>query len=154
MIQYNKIIQTFGNGKIEDFFVCNCILDDLLFLLFSTEEISYNEFISKLEEKRANGFLFLKFYDSSILICKNSFLQYKKIREDDFLNDGCCPEILKIDEEVIHVCLICFMKDIISNLHLNFFEHFRLADRFRRNGLFIYMQLPIRTFDENSLLSN
>ena len=154
MIQYKKIIKTFASGKIEDFFICNCILDDLLFLLFSTEEISYNEIISKLEEKRPNGFLFLKFYDSSILICKNSFLQYKKIRKDNFLNDGCCPEILKIDGEFIHVCLICFMKDIVSNLHLNFFEHFRLVDRFRRNGLFIYMQLPIRTFDENSLLSN
>ena len=30
MIQYNKIIETFGSGKIEDFFVCDCIFDDLL----------------------------------------------------------------------------------------------------------------------------
>ena len=152
MIQYNKIIQTFGTGKIEDFFVCNCIFDDLLTFIISVEKISYNEIVSKLEEKRPNGFLFLKFYDSSILICKNSFLNYKKIRKNNFTSEGCCPEILKINGEFIHVCLICFMKDIVSNLNLNFFEHFRLVDRFRTNGLFIYMQLPIRTFDENFLL--
>ena len=149
MIQYNKIIQTFSNGKIEDFFVCNCIFDDLLIFLSSFEKISYNEIISKLEEKRPNGFLFLKFYDSSILICKNSFTHYKKIRKDNFTSEKCCPEILKINGEFIHVCIICFMKDIVSNLNLNFFEHFRLVDQFRSNGLFIYMQLPIRTYDEN-----
>ena len=150
MIQYNKIIQTFGTGKIEDFFVCNCIFDDLLIFISSSEKISYNDITSKLvEEKRPNGFLFLKFYDTSILICKNSFEYYKKIRKDNFVSEKCCPEILKINGKFIPVCLICFMKDIVSNLHLNFFEHFRLVDQFRSNGLFIYMQLPIRTYDEN-----
>ena len=154
MIQFGKLIKTFGNGKIEDFFVCNCIFDDLLTFILSTEKITYNNIISKLEEKRPNGFLFLNFYDSSILICKDSFLHYKKIRKNNFTSERCCPEFLKINGEVIIVCLICFMKDIVSNLNLNFFEHFRLVDRFRNNGLFIYMQLPIRTFDENFLLSN
>ena len=151
MIQYNKIIETFGNGKIEDFFVCNCIFDDLLMFILSTEKITYNEIISRLEEKRPNGFLFLNFYDSSILICKNSFLHYKKIRKNDFRSKRCCPEFLKINGEVIVVCLICLMRDIVVNFNLNFFQHFRLVDRFRTNGLFIYMQLPIRTFDENFL---
>ena len=152
MIQYNKIIKTHASGKIEDFFVCDCIFDDLLMFILSTKKITYNEIISKLEEKRPNGFLFLQFYDSSILICKNSFLHYKKIRKNIFTSEGCCPEILKINDEFISVCTICFMKDIISNLNLNFFKHFRLVDRFKTNGLFIYMQLPIRTSDENVLL--
>ena len=152
MIQYNKIIKTFGNGKIEDFFVCDCIFDDLLMFILSTKKNTYNEIISRLEEKKPNGFLFLNFYDSSILICKNSFLHYRKIRKNDFTSERCCPEFLKINGEVITVCLICFMKDIVVNLNLNFFKHFRLVDRFRANGLFIYMQLPIRTFDENVLL--
>ena len=47
MIQYNKIIQTFSNGKIEDFFVCNCIFDDLLILISSPEKISYNFMIHR-----------------------------------------------------------------------------------------------------------
>lgn len=153
MIQYNKIIQTFGTGKIEDFFVCNCIFDDLLMFILSTEKITYNDIISKLEEKRPNGFLFLNFYDSSILICKDSFLHYKKIRKSNFTSERCCPEFLKINGEVIIVCLICFLKDIITrSLKMNFFKYFRLVDQFRTNGVFIYMQLPIRTFNENVLL--
>ena len=151
MIQYNKIIETFGSGKIEDFFVCDCIFDDLLMFMLSIEKITYNEIISKLQEKRPNGFLFLNFYDSSILICKNSFLHYRKIRKSNFVNERCCPEFLKINGEVIVVCLICLIKDIIVNLNLNFFKHFRLVDRFRSNGLYLYMQLPIRTYDENVL---
>ena len=152
MIQYSKIIKTFGNGKIEDFFVCNCIFDDLLMFILSTEQITYNNIISKLEEKRPNGFLFLNFYNSSILICKNSFLHYKKIRKINFTSERCCPEFLKIDGEIIIVCLICLMKDIVVNSKLDFFKHFRLVDQFRTNGLFIYMRLPIRTFNENVLL--
>ena len=151
MIQYNKIIETFGSGKIEDFFVCDCIFDDLLMFMLSIEKITYNEIISKLQEKRPNGFLFLNFYDSSILICKNSFLHYRKIRKNNFTSERCCPEFLKIDGQVIVVCLICFIKDIVVNLNLNFFKHFRLVDRFRTNGLYLYMQLPIRTYDENVL---
>lgn len=154
MIQYKTIIKTFGNGKIEDFLLCNCMLDDLLSILLSTKEISYNEIISKFEEKKPNGFIFLKFYNLSILICKNSFLQYTEIRKDNFLNDGCCPELLKINSEFLSFCLICFIKDVTSNLNLKFFEHFRLVDQFRDNDVFIYMQLPIRTFDENFLLLN
>ena len=149
MIQYNKIIQTFGNGKIEDFFVCNCIFDDLLILISSPEKISYNDIISKLVKEKRPNVLFLKFYDTSILICENSFNYYTKIRKNNFVSEKCCPDFLKINGQYISVCIICFMKDIVSNLHLNFFEHFRLVDQFRSNGLFIYMQLPIRTYDEN-----
>ena len=151
MIQYNKIIDTFGSGKIEDFFVCDCIFDDLLMFMLSIEKITYNEIISKLQEQRPNGFLFLNFYDSSILMCKDSFLHYRRIRKSNFVKEGCCPEFLKINGEVICVCLICLMKDIIVNLNLNFFKHFRLVDRFRTNGLYLYMQLPIRTYDKNVL---
>ena len=147
MIQYNKIIQTFGTGKIEDFFVCNCIFDDLLILISSPEKISYNDIISKIE--KPDGFLFLKFYYTSILICKNSFEYYIKIRKNNFVDEKCSPDLLKINGNYISVCVICFMKDIISNLHLNFFEHFRLIDKHRLNGLFLYLQLPIITFDEN-----
>ena len=152
MIQFSKLIKTFGNRKIEDFFVCNCIFDDLLTFILSTEKITYNNIISKLEEKRPNGFLFLNFYDSSILICKDSFLHYKKIRKNNFTSERCCPEFLKIDGEIIIVCLIYLMKDIVVNSKLDFFKHFRLVDQFRTNGIFIYMQLPIRTFNENVLL--
>ena len=151
MIQYNKIIETFGSGKIEDFFVCDCIFDDLLMFLLSIEKITYNEIISKLQEQRPNGFLFLNFYDSSILMCKDSFLHYRRIRKSNFVKEGCCPEFSKINGEVICVCLICLMKDIVVNLNLNFFKHFRLVDRFRTNGLYLYMRLPIRTYDQNVL---
>ena len=152
MIQFNKIIETFSNGKIEDFFVCDCVFDDLLSFLLSIEKMTYNDIISKLEEKKPNGFLFLNFYDASILMCKYSFLYYRKIRKNNFIKESCCPEFLKINGEVIVVCLICLMKDIIVNLDLNFLTHFRLVDRFRSNGLYLYMQLPIRTFAENVLL--
>ena len=152
MIQFDKKIKTIADGKIEDFFICNCVFDDLYSFLVSDEKITYNEIISELEEKKPNGFLFLKFYDASILMCKDSFLFYRKIRKSNFTKESCCPEFLKINGEIIVVCLICFMKDILVNLHLNFLIHFRLLDRFRTNGLFIYMQLPIRTFDENVLL--
>ena len=151
MIQYNKIIETFGSGKIEDFFVCDCIFDDLLMFLLSIEKITYNEIISKLQEQRPNSFLFLNFYDSSILMCKDSFLHYRRIRKSNFVKERCCPEFLKINGEVIVVCLICLMKDIVVNLNLNFFKHFRLVDQFRTNGLYLYMQLPIRTYDKNVL---
>ena len=151
MIQYNKIIKTSLSGKIEDFFVCDCIFDDLLMILLSIEKITYNEIISKLQEQRPNGFLFLNFYDSSILMCKDSFLHYRRIRKSNFVKERCCPEFLKINGEVIVVCLICLMKDIVVNLNLNFFEHFRLVDQFRNNGLYLYMQLPIRTYDKNIL---
>ena len=152
MIQFNKIIKRFSNGKIEDFFVCDCVFDDLLSFLLSIEKMTYNDIISKLEEKKPSGFLFLNFYDGSILMCKDSFLYYRKIRKNNFVKEGCCPEFLKIDGEVTVVCLICLMKDIILNLDLNFLTHFRLVDRFRSNGLYLYMQLPIRTFAENVLL--
>ena len=82
-------------------------------------------------------------------MCKYSFLYYRKIRKSNFTKENCCPEFLKID--VIVVCLICLMKDIIFNLDLNFLTHFRLVDRFRNNGLYLYMQLPIRTYAENVL---
>ena len=149
MIQYNKIIQTFGNGKIEDFFVCNCIFDDLLILISSPEKISYNDIISKLVKEKRPNVLFLKFYDTSILICENSFNYYTKIRKNNFVSEKCCPDFLKINGQYISVCIICFMKDIVSNLHLNFFEHFRLVDQYRLNGLFLYLQLPIIAYDEN-----
>ena len=151
MIQFNKIIGRF-DSKIEDFFVCNCLFDDLLSFVLSSEKITYNEIISKLEEKKPNGFLFLNFYDASILICGCSFLFYRKIRKNNFVKESCCPEFLKIDDEVIVVCLICLMRDIVVNSNLNVFKHFRLVDRFRSNGLYLYMQLPIRTYPENVLL--
>ena len=152
MIQFNKIIKRSTNAKIEDFFVCDCLLDDVLFFLLSVEDITYNDIISKLQEKRPNGFLFLNFYDASIFMCKDSFLYYRKIRKNNFVKEGCCPEFLKIDGEVIVVCIICLMKDILVNLDLNFLTRFRLVDRFRSNGLYLYMQLPIRTYAENVLL--
>ena len=151
MIQFDKIIKTFGDGKIEDFFVCDCVFDDMLSFLLSDEKITYNDIISKLQEKKPNGFLFLNFYDASILMCKYSFLYYRKIRKNNFTKKNCCPEFLKIDGEIIVVCLICLMKDIIVNLDLNFLTHFRLVDQFRSNGLYLYMQLPIRTYAENVL---
>ena len=151
MIQFKKIIERL-DGKIEDFFVCNCIFDDLLSFLLSIEKITYNDIILKLEEKKPNGFLFLHFYDASILMCGCSFLYYRKIRKNNFLKESCCPEFLKIDGEVIHVCLICLIRDIVVNSNLNVFKHFRLVDRFRSNGLYLYMQLPIRTYTENVLL--
>ena len=153
MIQFNKIIKRSGNSnsKIEDFFVCDCVFDDLLSFLVSDEKITYNDIISKLQEKKPKGFLFLNFYDASILICKYSFLYYRKIR-NNFLKESCCPEFIKIDGRVTAVCLICLMKDIIVNLNLNFLTHFRLVDRFRSNGLYLYMRLPIRTSTDNVLL--
>ena len=151
MIQFDKIIKTFGDGKIEDFFICDCVFDDMLSFLLSNEKITYNGIISKLQEKKPNGFLFLNFYDASILMCKNSFLYYRKIRKSNFTKKNCCPEFLKIDGEIITVCLICLMKDIVVNLDLNFLRHFRLVDRFRSNGLYLYIQLPIRTYVENVL---
>ena len=151
MIQFDKIIKTFGDGKIEDFFVCHCVFEDILLFLLSNEKITYNEIISRLQEKRPNGFLFLNFYDASILMCKYSFLYYRKIRKNNFVKEGCCPEFLKIDGVVICVCLICLMKDIIVNSDIKFLIHFRLVDRFRSNGLYLYMQLPIRTYAENVL---
>ena len=151
MIQFNKIIKTFADGKIEDFFVCDCVFDDILSFLLSNEKITYNDIISKLEKKKPNGFLFLNFYDASILMCKYSFLYYRKIRKSNFTKKNCCPEFLKIDGEIIVVCLICLMKDIIVNLDLKFLTHFRLVDRFRTNGLYLYMQLPIRKYAENVL---
>ena len=72
MIQFNKIIKRF-NGKMEDFFVCDCVFDDLLSFLLSIEKMTYNDIISKLEEKKPSGFLFLNFYDALILMCKDSF---------------------------------------------------------------------------------
>ena len=152
MIQFNKIIKRSINSKIEDFFVCDCVFDDVLYFLLSIEKITYNEIISKLQEKRPNGFLFLNFYDVSILMCKYSFLYYRKIRKNNFVKESCCPEFLKIDGEVTVVCLICLMKDIVVNSDLNFLTHFRLVDRFRSNGLYLYMQLPIRSYPENVLL--
>ena len=152
MIQFNKIIKRSTNAKIEDFFVCDCVLDDVLFFLLSIKKITYNEIISKLQEERPRGFLFLNFYDASILMCKYSFLYYRKIRKNNFVKESCCPEFLKIDGEVTTVCLICLMKDIVVNVDQNFLTHFRLVDRFRSNGLYLYMQLPIRTFAENVLL--
>ena len=152
MIQFNKIIRYNNNSKIEDFFVCDCVFDDVLSFLVSIEKITYNDIISKLQEKNPNGFLFLNFYDASIFMCKYSFLYYRKIRKNNFVKESCCPEFLKIDGEVTVVCLICLIRDIVVNLNLNFFTHFRLVDRFRSNGLYLYMQLPIRTFPENVLL--
>ena len=152
MIQFSKIIKRSINSKIEDFFVCDCVLDYVCFFLSSTEKITYDDIISKLQKKRPNGFLFLNFYDASILMCKYSFLYYRKIRKNNFVKEGCCPEFLKIDGEVTTVCLICLMKDIVANSNLKFLTHFRLVDRFRSNGLYLYMQLPIRTYAENVLL--
>lgn len=152
MIQFNKIIERFTNGKIEDFFVCDCVFDDLFSFLFSIEKMTYNDITSKLQEKNPNGFLFLNFYDASILMCKYSFLYYRKIRKNNFVKEGCCPEFLKIDGEVTVVCYICLLKDILVNLNLDFFTHFKLVDRFRSNGLYLYLQLPIRTSTENVLL--
>ena len=151
MIQFDKIIKRFSNSKIEDFFVCDCVFDDVLSFLLINEKITYNDIILKLQEKKPKGFLFLNFYDASIFMCKYSFLYYRKIRKNNFTKEGCCPEFLKIDGEVIVVCLICLMKDIIVNIDLNFLRHFRLVDRFRSNGLYLYMQLPIRTYAENVL---
>ena len=152
MIQFNKIIKRSGNSKIEDFFVYDCVFDDLLSFLLSDEKIRYNDIISKLQEKKPKGFLFLNFYDASILMCKYSFLYYRKIRKNNFVKESCCPEFLTIDGELTVVCLIYFMRDIIVNLNLNFLTHFRLVDRFRSNGLYLYMRLPIRTSTENVLL--
>ena len=141
MIQYNKIIQTSDSGKIEDFFVCDCIFDDLFGLICSPGEISSDIILKLIEEKRLNGILFLIFYDSLILICENSFNYYTKIRKNNFVSEKCCPSFLKINDQYISVCEICFIKDIVSNLHLNFLKHFRLIDKERSNGLFRYFNI-------------
>ena len=150
MIQFKKIINTYVSGKIEDIFACDCFLEDLLYFLFSNKKITYDEIIRKLEEVKPNGYLLLKFYDGSIMMCKHSFLYHRLIRNSNFVKEKCCPEFLKIDGEVVTVCLICLMKDVIVNSS-NFLTHFRLVDEFRGNGLYLYMQLPIRTYDKNVL---
>ena len=151
MIQFNKIIKKI-NDKIEDFFVCDCLIDGLFSFLVSIEEITYNDIISKLKEKKPADFLFFNLFSISILMCKCSFLHYRKIRKDNFVKVSCCPEFFKIDGEYTTVCRICLAKDIVTNSNLNFFTHFRLVVRFRKNGIYLYMQLPIRTFTENVLL--
>ena len=151
MIQFNKIIEKF-NGKMEDFFVCDCLFEDLFSFMVSDERITYNDIILKLQEKRSKGFLFLNMFSSLILICKNSFLYYREIRKNNFVKESCCPEVLITDGEITPVCYICLMKDIVINLHLDFFKHFRLVDHFRSNGLYLYLQLPIRTYNQNAFL--
>ena len=147
MIQFNKIIRRLITGRIEDFFVCDCLLDELLEILFSDREFSYDEMVKLLEEKHPSGHFFLNFFDSSIMMCKETFLYYRIIRGCNFVKESCCPELLKIDGQYTTVCLICFMRDVMQNSKI--FNHLRLVDRFRINGTYLYMQLPIRTIDEN-----
>ena len=151
MIQFEKIIKTV-NDKIEDFFICDCLFDDLNSFLLSFEKMTYNDIISELGKRKPKGFFFLEFYDSSVLICKDSFLYYQKIRKSRFLKEQCCQTFLDIGGELIAVCYICFIKDILSNFNLNFFIHFRLANRFRNNGLYSYLQLPTGVSTEKTLL--
>ena len=151
MIQFNKIIKKI-NETMEDFFVCDCLIDDLFSFLVSEEKIRYNDIISKLEEKKPANFLFFNLFGVSILMCKCSFFHYRKIRKDNFIKITCCPEFFMVDGVYATVCCICLAEDIVTNSNLNFFKHFRLVDRFRKNGIYLYMQLPIRTFTENVLL--
>ena len=84
------------------------------------------------------------------MICKNAFLYYRFMRNNNFSKESCCLEFITIDGETITFCLICFMKDLLIHSS-DFFKHFRLEDEFRGNGLYLYMQLPVRTYSSNTL---
>ena len=151
MIKFEKIIK-FYNGysgfdtqkKMEDFFVCDCVFDSVFRKLFSCDEINYSELIVTIKKKFSDH-LFFDFFESSIIICKNTFFYYRKIRGDDFVKEKCCVNLFKVDGYFVGVCVICFMKDVMKNS--NILNHFKLDDRFRSNGTYLYMQLPIRTDD-------
>lgn len=152
MIRFQKIIK-FYNGyvsfdsekKMKDFFVCDCVFDCLFKKLSSKNEINYDELVAVVKKKYSDH-LFFDFFESSIMICKSTFFYYRKIRKDDFVKEKCCVNLFKIDGYFIGVCVICFMKDVMKSDILN---HFKLDDRFRSNGTYLYMQLPIRTDNGN-----
>ena len=58
MIQFKKIIPTYLNGKVEDIFACDCMLDDLFKILFSNKKINYDEIIEKFNKEKSHGFFF------------------------------------------------------------------------------------------------
>ena len=158
MIKFQKIIKYFGGyssfdceKKMEDFFVCDCTFDIVFKLLNSEEEINYHELIEIIKMKFPDHLLF-DFFEASIIICKNTFLYYRKIRESNFSSEKCCVHLFKIDGFFIGVCIICLMKDVMKNSEI--FNHFKLQDKFRSNGTYLYMQLPIRTDDGNEFSSN
>ena len=159
MILFRKKIKYFGGyssvdceKKMEDFFACNCTFDNLFKLLHSEEEINYHEMVEIIKIKFPDHLIF-DFFEVSILMCKETFLYYRKIRNSDFSSEKCCVHLFKIDGFVIGVCVICLMKDIMKNSMI-FFNHFKLIDKFRSNGTYLYMQLPIRTDDGDDFPSN
>ena len=152
MIKFQKIIKYFGGyssfdcqKKMEDFFVCHCTFDIIFKLLNSEEEINYHE-LTEIIKKKFPNHLFFDFFEASIITCKDTFLYYRKVRKSNFSSEKCCVHLFKIDGFFIGVCSICLMKDVMKNSSESF-NHFKLQDKFRSNGTYIYMQLPIRTDD-------
>ena len=158
MIKFQKIVKYFGGyssfdceKKMEDFFICDCTFDTVFELLYSVEEINYHEMVEIIKKKFPDH-LFFDFFEASIITCKETFLYYRKIRKSDFSSEKCCVHLFKIDGFFIGVCTICFMKDVMKNS--DFFNHFKLLDKFRSNGTYLYMQLPIRRDDGDEFSSN
>ena len=150
MIKFRKIIKYFGGYSsfdcektMEDFFVCHCTFDIVFKLLNSEEEINYHELTEKIKKEFPNH-LFFDFLETSIITCKETFLYYRKVRRSNFSTEKCYVHLFKIDGFFIGVCSICLMKDVMKNSDENF-NHFKLKNKFRSNGTYIYMQLPIRT---------
>ena len=158
MITFRKEIKYLGGyssfdceKKMEDFFICDCAFDTVYNFLYIEKEINYDEFEEKIKKKFPDHLLF-DFFETSIIVCKESFLFYRKIRKSDFSSEKCCVNLFKIDGFFIGVCTICFMKEVMKNSEP--FNHFKLQDQFRSNGTYLYMQLPIRTDDWNEFSSN
>ena len=153
MIIFEKNIKYFGSystfdceKNMEDFFVCDCTFDTVFELINSKEEINYQQMVEIINKKFSDHLLF-DFFEVSIIICKESFLYYRKIRKSDFASMKCFMHLFKIDGFFIGVCSICLIKDILKNPEI--FNHFKLVDKSRSNGIYLYLQLPIRTDDSN-----
>ena len=136
MIEFEQILTQF-DSIIEDIYCCDCLFEEIMGMLFFDYFYAYNDFVQKLNDKFPTKHLFLSFHGVSILICKKAFqfIAAAKDKNKPIFKYVCMTDTVIIDGEDVEICVPCIIKIVISE---NFFERFKLAEKYRTNDKYFY----------------
>ena len=124
MIKFSHSIYHYSS-LIEELFSCDCIFDQVFFLIKKEEE----DFVEIIEEKlkkktKEDGFM-INFFDGTlILICMDVLKFIRRKKGIKLFRDICTLDIISCKKDKIRICSICCV-DVFRKLdvlHHYFFE--------------------------------
>ena len=130
MIEINKKIYVYSY-LITEIYCCDCFFDRVMSLInYSKEFTGSDEFINILENEFSKKFVILLFGHKIVLLCRELIKFITKIKKENekFRQGHCLPEFISDGDEIIEICLLCFIRIIENNKLLKHFKTKQVRD--------------------------